>query len=98
MAKPISAYTGQEVFLANQAGLAKPKSRKKAPDNQVTLDQVVTLYEAGYKTALADWIRHEYPNPETQTQIQDILEMALEDHNLDLKSALVYIQTYILKG
>ena len=96
MVKPISSYTGQDVFLANQAGLSKSRPRKKAPNNQATLDQVVTLYQAGHRTVLADWVRHEYPDPETQAEVQDILEIALEDSNFDLESALAYIQTYVL--
>jgi len=98
MAKPISAYTTQGVFLANQAGLNKPRAKARGPNNQASIAQVATLYKAGYHSVLGDWVRANYPCLDTQNQVQDILECALEDEICTLAEALVHIEKHILKG
>lgn len=97
MPKPTSNYIGQHVFLANQAGLNKPKSRPTRPDNKPSLDQVVALYEAGYKTALADWVTVNYP-PEHHIEVQEVLEIAIQDETCTLDDAMTYIATHITRG
>jgi hypothetical protein len=97
MPKSTSNYTGQHVFLANQAGLNKPKSRPTGPDNKPSLDQAAALYEAGYEKVLADWVSSNYP-PEHHLEIQEVLEIAIQDETCTLDDAMTYITTHITRG